>query len=234
MAHRRDRRPLTPAHDLVRWWGGRGNLLGGTCVSPRMNADTDNSREPVGVPSVMGIGRTNSGRTGGQQAADPNADFADYVRAGERHHRRLAFLLTGDLDEADDLLQSAYAKVYPRWERIQAYDAPDAYLRKVMVTLRTSWWRRHRNRERTTDTLPELGGVPDAAADVAGTQTMVAALRRLPERQRAAVVLRHWCDLSEAETADVMGCSVGTVKSSTSKGLAHLRTALGRAEGEAS
>lgn len=178
------------------------------------------------------IGAT--GRVGGQPTTDPIADFTDYVRAGERRHKRLAFLLTGDLDEADDLLQSAYAKVYPRWERIQAYDAPDAYLRKVMVTLRTSWWRRHRNRERTTDTLPELGGVPDAAADVAGTQTMVAALRRLPERQRAAVVLRHWCDLSEAETADVMGCSVGTVKSSTSKGLAHLRTALGRAEGEAS
>ena len=60
------------------------------------------------------------------------------------------------------------------------------------------------------------------------------ALRELPDRQRAAVVLRHWCDLSEAETASIMGCSAGTVKSNTSKGLAHLRTALGQAEGEAS
>ena len=173
-------------------------------------------------------------RVGGQLAADPTTDFADYVRAGERHHKRLAFLLTGDLDEAEDLLQSAYAKVYPRWDRIRAYESPDAYLRRVMVSLRTSWWRRHRNREWTTDRLPEMGGIPDAAADVAGTQTLLAALRRLPERQRAAVVLRHWCDLSEAETAETMGCSLGTVKSTTSKGLAHLRSALGQAGGEAS
>jgi len=164
---------------------------------------------------------------------DPLDDFASYVRASERRHRRLAFLLTGDLDTAEDLLQSAYAKVYPRWDRIREYDAPDAYLRRVMVTLRTSWWRRHRNREWATDQLPERG-VPDASSHVVESQVLLQALRRLPDRQRAAVVLRHWCDLSEAETADVMACSLGTVKSTTSKGLAQLRSALGHAEGEAS
>ena len=83
-------------------------------------------------------------------------------------------------------------------------------------------------------TLPERAHhVADPATGVVESQALLLALRRLPERQRAAVVLRHWCDLSEAETAATMGCSVGTVKSTTSKGLAQLRAALGQAEGEA-
>jgi len=86
-----------------------------------------------------------------------------------------------------------------------------------------------------------MGDLPENAnhsADPAGTviesQALLLALRQLPKRQRAAVGLRHWCDLSEADTAAAMGCSLGTVKSNTSKGLAHLRAALGRAEGGAS
>jgi RNA polymerase sigma-70 factor (sigma-E family) len=162
-------------------------------------------------------------------------DFAAYVRASERRHKRLAFLLTGDLHDAEDLLQAAYAKTYPHWRRVRTYDAPDAYLRRVMVSLRTSWWRRSRNREWATADLPEpaIEGTDHASA-VVGNQTLLLALRQLPDRQRAAVVLRHWCDLSEADTAAAMGCSLGTVKSNTSKGLAHLRTALARAEGGAS
>jgi RNA polymerase sigma-70 factor (sigma-E family) len=181
---------------------------------------------------------TGAGASGGPASADPLEDFEAYVRASERKHKRLAFLLTGDLHAAEDLLQAAYAKLYPRWDKVRAYDAPDAYLRKVMVSLRTSWWRRHRNREWTTDQLPELGGAADHAAAVVESQALLVALRELPERQRAAVVLRHWCDLSEADTAAIMNCSLGTVKSNTSKGLAQLRTrlgtALGPAEGEAS
>ena len=171
---------------------------------------------------------------GGLATADPLVDFEAYVRASEGKHRRLAFLLTGDLGSAEDLLQSAYAKLYPRWDRVRTYDAPDAYLRKVMVSVRTSWWRRHKNREWATDQVPEIDAAGDHGADVVESQVLLGALRALPDRQRAAVVLRHWCDLSEADTASVMGCSLGTVKSNTSKGLAHLRSALGRAEGEAS
>ncbi|MEZ5091188.1 SigE family RNA polymerase sigma factor [Nocardioides sp.] len=167
-------------------------------------------------------------------AVDPLVDFEAYVRASERKHQRLAFLLTGDLAAAEDLVQSAYARLYPRWDKVRTYDAPDAYLRKVMVSVRTSWWRRHKNREWATDELPELSGAADHGADVVESQALLGALRSLPDRQRAAVVLRHWCDLSEAETASIMGCSLGTVKSNTSKGLAHLRAALGQAEGEAS
>ncbi len=174
------------------------------------------------------------GAAGGTAHADPLVDFEAYVQASAGKHKRLAYLVTGDLHAAEDLLQAAYAKLYPKWDTVRTYDAPDAYLRKVMISLRTSWWRRHKNREWSTDQPPELGGVADHGAAVAESQSLLLALRRLPDRQRVAVVLRHWCDLSEQDTAVAMGCSLGTVKSNTSKGLAHLRTALGEAEGEAS
>lgn len=172
----------------------------------------------------------------GASPPDAPQDFESYVRAGQRHHKRLAFLLTGDLDQAEDLLQAAYAKVYPRWAKISTYDVPDAYLRRVMVNLRTSWWRRSRNREVAVAELPQrvVASVPDPAEQLAESAALLAALQSLPDRQRAAVVLRHWCDLSEAETAAAMKCSVGTVKSSTNRGLAHLRTALAEAGGRAS
>jgi RNA polymerase sigma-70 factor (sigma-E family) len=162
-------------------------------------------------------------------------DFGAYVRATERQHKRLAFLLTGDLHEAEDLLQASYAKMYPHWNKVRTYDVPDAYLRRVMVSVRTSWWRRSRNREWSVADVPEgTSHVTDPAGSVIDSQALLIALRKLPDRQRAAVVLRHWCDLSEADTAAAMGCSLGTVKSSTSKGLAQLRAALGRDEGAAS
>lgn len=163
------------------------------------------------------------------EAALTGNDFEDWVRASSVRLRRLAYLLTGNLDQAEDLLQSAYAKVLPRWRKISAYDSPEAYMYRVMVNLRTSWWRRSRNREWSTDEIPEApwrAGMPGEGDAVVESQVLLAALRGLPERQRAAVVLRHWCDLSEAETAEAMRCSVGTVKSNTSRGLAHLRAAL--------
>ncbi len=165
----------------------------------------------------------------GYAAAPAGEGFEDWVRASSPRLRRLAYLLTGDLDEAEDLLQSAYAKVLPRWRKISTYDSPEAYMHRVMVNLKTSWWRRSRNREWSTDEIPEATwrvGTPGEGEAVVESQVLLAALRALPERQRAAVVLRHWCDLSEAETADVMNCSVGTVKSNASRGVAHLRAAL--------
>jgi RNA polymerase sigma-70 factor (sigma-E family) len=170
------------------------------------------------------------------QAATPQGknalaeeDFEDWVRASSLRFRRLAYLLTGDLDQAEDLLQSAYAKVLPRWHKISTYDSPEAYMHRVMVNLRTSWWRRSRHREWSTDEIPEApwrAGTPGEGDAVVESQVLLAALRALPERQRAAVVLRYWCDRSEAETAEAMKCSVGTVKSNAARGLAHLRAAL--------
>ncbi|HET9422789.1 MAG TPA: SigE family RNA polymerase sigma factor [Nocardioides sp.] len=164
---------------------------------------------------------------GGEITAVHEDSFEDYVHASGPRLKRLAFLLTGDLNQAEDLLQSAYAKAMPHWNKVRGYDVPDAYMRRVMVSIRTSWWRRSRGREVVVPEIPDLGSgttrVDDAVVD---TQALLTALRALPDRQRAAVVLRHWCDLSEAETAETMGCSVGTVKSTTSRGLARLRAAL--------
>ena len=170
-----------------------------------------------------------------RQAAIPRGkialteDFEDWVRATSLRFRRFAYLLTGDLGQAEDLLQSAYAKVLPRWHKISKYDSPEAYMRRVMVNLRTSWWRRSRDLERSTDVIPERpwrAGAPGEEDAVVESQVLLAALRDLPVRQRAAVVLRYWCDLSEADTAAAMECSVGTVKSNASRGLAQLRAAL--------
>jgi RNA polymerase sigma-70 factor (sigma-E family) len=163
--------------------------------------------------------------------ADPGSDFDTYIRSSGQRLKRLAYLLTGDLDTAEDLLQSAYAKTLPRWEQVRGYDNPDAYLRRVMVTIRTSWWRRLRGREVLSGDLRESGSSGpvagrDLAADQGELDRVLRALRRLPRRQQVAVVLRHYCDLSEAETAAVMGISVGGVKSQTSKGLAALRADL--------
>jgi RNA polymerase sigma-70 factor (sigma-E family) len=153
-------------------------------------------------------------------------DFDAYVRASGPRLARLAFLLTGDHDTAEDLLQTAYAKVLPRWRQVSSYEDPDAYLRRVMVNTRTSWWRRHRGRESSWAQVPDIAARGDVAHDEAALDEVLAALRRLPRRQQVAVVLRHYCDLSEAETAAVMGISVGGVKSTTSKGLTALRAVL--------
>lgn len=185
------------------------NVGDDVCVSGSMDGEAALPRDDVAAPAEMG--------------------FEDWVRASSQRLRRLAYLLTGDLHEAEDLLQSAYAKVLPRWNKISKYDSPEAYMRRVMANLRTSWWRRSRNREWSTDEIPEKpwrAGTPDEGDAVAESQMLLAALRALPQRQRTAVVLRHWCDLSEAETADAMNCSIGTVKSNASRGLAHLRAVL--------
>jgi RNA polymerase sigma-70 factor (sigma-E family) len=164
--------------------------------------------------------------------ATGESDFDSYVRASGPRLKRLAFLLTGDLDEAEDLLQSAYARTLPRWRKVSRYENPDAYLRRVMVSIRTSWWRRVRGREVVTaDVLARPAGtVAEAWDDPADAQgdldVVLRGLRTLPRRQQVAVVLRHYCDLSEAETARVMGITTGGVKSQTSKGLATLRAAL--------
>lgn len=162
---------------------------------------------------------------GGDITAVHEDSFEDYVHASGARLKRLAFLLTGDLHQAEDLLQTAYAKAMPHWRKMRGYDSPDAYMRRVMVSIRTSWWRRSRDREVPVPEIPDRAGAAVDSA-VVDSEVLLAALRALPDRQRAAVVLRHWCDLSEAETARTMGCSVGTVKSTTSKGLASLRAAL--------
>ncbi len=153
--------------------------------------------------------------------------FRGYVTARSGPLLRTAYLLTGNRADAEDLLQTALAKTYLAWDRIREREALDGYVRRVMVNTQTSFWRRRRVDERPVEHLPELVAGRDAAADLDLHDALWSALARLPRRQRAAVVLRYYEDLSEAETAAVLGVSVGTVKSTTSRALARLRDDTG-------
>jgi RNA polymerase sigma-70 factor (sigma-E family) len=129
-----------------------------------------------------------------------------------------AYLLTQDRALAEDLLQTALAKSWRAWDRIEA--SPDAYVRRVLINTYATWWRRRWNTETPMATLPE---VSLADQDAASIREVRDALARLPKRQRAALVLRFFDDQTESETARILGCSVGTVKSQVSKALAKLR-----------
>jgi RNA polymerase sigma-70 factor (sigma-E family) len=154
--------------------------------------------------------------------AASDTDFRQFVDMRYTDLLRLAYALTGSAHEAEDLVQGALVKVMRRWGRV---DDPMAYLRRVMINQRTSGWRRFGAREVVTAAPPDRP-VGDGTATVDDRLAVLAALRRLPPRMRAVVALRYVADLSEADTATTLGCSVGTVKSQTAKGLARLREAL--------
>ena len=158
------------------------------------------------------------------RARDEDA-FRDFVVGRSPSLLRTAYLLTGDWGHAEDLLQTSLAKVYRAWSRLRDHDNLDAYVRRVMVNTQTTWWRRAWKAEQPTGSLPDWPG-PDATHATDDRDRLRRALLTLPARQRAAVVLRHYEDMSEAETAKLLGCSVGTVKSQCSRGLAKLRAAL--------
>jgi RNA polymerase sigma-70 factor (sigma-E family) len=147
-------------------------------------------------------------------------EFDAFVAARSSALLRTAYLLTRDHALAEDLLQTSLTKAWFAWSRIET--GPEAYVRKVLVNTYATWWRRRWNGEHATDELPETG-VASAADASDATHDLWQAMGRLPRRQRAVVVLRYFEDLSESETADLLGCSVGTVKSQASKALAKLR-----------
>jgi RNA polymerase sigma-70 factor (sigma-E family) len=153
--------------------------------------------------------------------------FDTYVHERSGALLRLAFLLTGDAHLAEDLVQTALVKVMGRWDQVAAGGDPHAYVRKVMLHTALGWRRRRWHGERPSDPLPELDGTPDHAAAVDSRERLRRALQQLPTRQRAAVVLRHYEDLSEHDVARELGCSVGTVKSLTARGLDRLRAVMG-------
>ncbi|QTD99548.1 SigE family RNA polymerase sigma factor [Streptomyces cyanogenus] len=152
--------------------------------------------------------------------------FASYVRARQPVLLRTARSLTANPSDAEDLLQTALAKTYVAWERIEDQRALDGYVRRALLNTRTSQWRKRRVDEFACDELPEPEPVPggdDPAERQALHDAMWRAVLRLPARQRAMVVLRYYEDLSEAQTAEVLGVSVGTVKSAVSRALGKLR-----------
>jgi RNA polymerase sigma-70 factor (sigma-E family) len=152
-------------------------------------------------------------------------EFHDFVVARRADLVRTAFLLCGDPHEAHDLVQTALVRVHRRWAAIERADAPEVYARKVVVNLTASWWRR-----RLRVPLSEIGGstVARPGDRVDDRAELWQAVMTLPPRTRAVLVLRYFEDLSEAETARQLGCSVGSVKSQASRGLARLREQLGR------
>lgn len=149
------------------------------------------------------------------------ADFDDFVAARGQTLQRFAFLVTGDWALAEDLLQAALARVYPRWGRIERED-PEGYVRKVIINTWSSWRRRRWHGEVPAETLPDSAG-RDVYEDADRRQVVRVALAGLPPRQRLVLVLRFHLDLSEQNVAGLLGVSVGTVKSQVAKGLAHLR-----------
>ena len=157
--------------------------------------------------------------------------LAEFVAARGDELLARATLLTGSRAAGEDLLQASLERLMRHWRRMQG--DPEGYLRRTMYHLAIDEWRyRSRRPEVFDSTLAERAeppGVPDTADAVALRRTLVTALALLPPRQRAVLVLRYWEEHSEAEAAAVLGCSVGTVKSTASRGLARLRELTGEA-----
>lgn len=154
------------------------------------------------------------------RAAPAPVPFEGFVAARSDQLLRTAYLLTRDHQLAEDLLQTALAKAWGAWKRIDTDH--EAYVRRILVNTYASWWRRKWNGERPSEVLPERGS-PIPTDTVGDRFDLWEAIGRLPKRQRATLVLRFYEDLTEAETAEMLGCSAGTVKSQTSKALAKLR-----------
>ncbi|MCH0567445.1 MULTISPECIES: SigE family RNA polymerase sigma factor [unclassified Streptomyces] len=164
--------------------------------------------------------------------------MGDRKRAGDEEFRafvvgrwprlmRTAFLLAGEQHAAEDLVQSTLERVYVAWRKVAAADDPEAYVRRVMINAHA---RRHRRRLREflapRDDSGIVREVPDSGDRISQAEdrgVLLKALAQLPPRQRQAVVLRYWEDLTETQAAEAMGCSVGAVKSNAAKGIAKLR-----------
>ena len=159
--------------------------------------------------------------------AGDDREFLDFFADQFWSLRRVGYLLTGDWDQAEELAQEAMARTFAAWSRIRGYDRPAAYARKVLVNRHRSLLRRAVVEARHTLTSrPQKWHEPDFGGD---DLVLWQALRQLPARQRAAIVLRYYLDLPEAEVARLLGVPVGTVKSLVHRGLARLRDRLGTA-----
>ena len=157
-----------------------------------------------------------------ESRASDDSDFRDYVLARGTTLLRMAIILTGNRADAEDLVQAALAKTYLAWDKINDHAALDAYVRRAMVNTHISWWRRRKLEEFPTDELPDQV-VADHARESDMAEVVRRALDRLPQRMRAAVMLRYFEDMTEPEIAATLGISLGTVKSTVSRAVARLR-----------
>jgi len=172
---------------------------------------------------------TTSERSGDTRSMDRTSsrtrrdeEFSAYMAARQASLLRTAYLLCGDRATAEDLVQTAFAKLYLSWDKVRSRESLDGYLRRIVVNENNSLWRRAwKRREHSTDDVPE-SAVLDEYDDGVGA-ALWAHVRTLPPKQRSVVVLRYYEELSEDETAHALGISVGTVKSQASRALAGLR-----------
>jgi RNA polymerase sigma-70 factor (sigma-E family) len=168
-------------------------------------------------------------RKGAVAVSGPSDDFREFVRERGSPLHQSAYLLCGDWHLAHDLVQETLVKAYRHWPRIRQADSPDAYVRRILINEARGRWRR-RERSVSVAHFAAEPAVPDETDDIARRDRLLQALVELPLQQRATVVLRYLEGLSQAETAELLGCSEGTVKSQSSRALAKLRKFLDRTE----
>ena len=149
--------------------------------------------------------------------------FDEFVVARAPALLRFAYVLTQDGGRAEDLVQVALVKAHRRWQAVGRAEQPEAYVRRIIANEFLSWRRRRSSRELPTGQLPERSG-SDGADALAERDEMWRTLAGLPPRQRAVLVLRYYEDLSDQQIADLLGCAVGTVRSSAARALATLRS----------
>jgi RNA polymerase sigma-70 factor (sigma-E family) len=159
-----------------------------------------------------------------QAEHEKDAEFEAYMAARQPSLLRTAYLISGDRHTAEDLVQTALAKLYLSWDKVHDRQMIDGYVRRIIVNEHNSLWRRAwKRRELTTDTLPDHQTVTEEH-DLGQRDALWEFVQTLPRKQRAVIVLRYYEDLSEAETAETLGISVGTVKSQASRALAAMRS----------
>jgi RNA polymerase sigma-70 factor (sigma-E family) len=160
-----------------------------------------------------------------------DVEFREFMHGRWPAMVRLAYGLTGDPGHAEDVAQAAFAKAYAAWPRVVRSGDPDAYVRRIVVNENRNRFRKRRVAERLTDAPPERDAA-DPVRESDDRSALLLALQSLGPRQRAVVVLRYWLDLSEAEVAAALNCSVGTVKSQASRALATLRKSTELMDGD--
>jgi len=149
--------------------------------------------------------------------------FEEYITARGAALVRFARVLTGDDHRAEDLVQEALAKAYPHWGRIQRTDRPDIYIRRIIINSSHSWWRRRSSSETPLDRPADLPAPGDAGSELAERDAMWRQIARLPDRQRAVLVLRYYEDLDDAAIAEILGCNPVTVRTHALRALNTLR-----------
>jgi RNA polymerase sigma-70 factor (sigma-E family) len=172
--------------------------------------------EPIGV---LRRHRDMTGEAG--PAPGARDDYGEFVTAAYARLIHAADLLTGDRARAEDLVQHALVRTYLKWSSIES--SPEAYTRKIIINAYLDWWRRIRWRELPERSTDDGAHLPDHAIDVARRDAVQRALGSLTRRERAVVVLRFWCDLSEAQIAAELGVARGTVKSTLARAVQRLR-----------